>query len=69
VRAPARTAGAVERGLASFGDEAYSCAMLLADLQQQGRIGADWSILATDISDRVLRSAIERCTPPTGCAT
>jgi chemotaxis protein methyltransferase CheR len=42
----------------SFGDEAYSCAMLLADLQQQGRIGPEWEILATDISDRVLRSAI-----------
>lgn len=41
----------------SFGDEAYSIAMLLADLQSQGRIGADWSVLGTDISDRVLRSA------------
>jgi chemotaxis protein methyltransferase CheR len=48
---------------ASFGDEAYSCAMLLSDLQQQGRIGADWQILATDISDRVLRSAIEAVYP------
>lgn len=42
----------------SFGDEAYSAAMILSDLQQLGRIGDDWSILATDISDRVLRSAI-----------
>jgi chemotaxis protein methyltransferase CheR len=41
----------------SFGDEAYSIAMLLADLQSQGRMGADWSVLGTDISDRVLRSA------------
>jgi chemotaxis protein methyltransferase CheR len=41
----------------SFGDEAYSIAMLLADMQVQGRIGADWTILGTDISDRVLRSA------------
>ncbi|MCB1995258.1 MAG: protein-glutamate O-methyltransferase CheR [Burkholderiaceae bacterium] len=41
----------------SFGDEAYSTAMLLADMQQQGRIGTDWSILGTDISDRVLQSA------------
>jgi chemotaxis protein methyltransferase CheR len=41
----------------SFGDEAYSTAMLLSDLQQKGRIGGDWSILGTDISDRVLRSA------------
>jgi chemotaxis protein methyltransferase CheR len=47
----------------SFGDEAYSCAMLLADLQQHGRIGPDWSILATDISDRVLRSAKEAVYP------
>lgn len=41
----------------SFGDEAYSVAMLLADLQAAGRIGSDWSVLGTDISDRVLRSA------------
>lgn len=41
----------------SFGDEAYSTAMLLSDMQQQGRIGDSWSILGTDISDRVLRSA------------
>ena len=47
----------------SFGDEAYSTAMLLADLQQQGRIGGDWTILGTDISDRVLRSAIEAVYP------
>ena len=47
----------------SFGDEAYSVAMLLQDMQQQGRIGSDWSILATDISDRVLRSAIEAIYP------
>jgi len=47
----------------SFGDESYSTAMLLADLQQQGRIGADWSILGTDISDRVLRSATEAVYP------
>jgi chemotaxis protein methyltransferase CheR len=47
----------------SFGDESYSTAMLLADLQQQGRIGSDWSILGSDISDRVLRSAIEAVYP------
>jgi chemotaxis protein methyltransferase CheR len=47
----------------SFGDEAYSTAMLLADLQQRGRIGGDWSILGTDISDRVLRSASEAIFP------
>lgn len=41
----------------SFGDEAYSVAMLLADLALQGVIGDDWRILGSDISDRVLRSA------------
>jgi len=41
----------------SFGDEAYSTAMLMSDLQVQGRIGQGWSILATDISHRVLLSA------------
>ena len=47
----------------SFGDEAYSTAMLLCDMQQQGRIGSDWSILGTDISDRVLRSASQAVYP------
>ena len=47
----------------SFGDEAYSLAMLLADLQKQGRLGDDWSILGTDISDRVLRSAVQAIYP------
>ena len=47
----------------SFGDEAYSTAMLLSDLQQQGRIGSHWKILGTDISDRVLRSAMEAIYP------
>lgn len=41
----------------SFGDEAYSLSMLLSELQERGQIGPQWSILATDISDRVLRSA------------
>jgi chemotaxis protein methyltransferase CheR len=41
----------------SFGDEVYSLAMLLQDLNLAGRIGSEWSILGTDISDRVLRSA------------
>jgi chemotaxis protein methyltransferase CheR len=48
---------------ASFGDEAYSIAMLLADLQSQGSLGADWRILGTDISDRVLRSAVQATFP------
>jgi chemotaxis protein methyltransferase CheR len=47
----------------SFGDEAYSIAMLLSDMQQIGRIGSEWSILGTDISDRVLRSASEAIYP------
>lgn len=47
----------------SFGDEAYSLAMLLSDLMTQGRIGSDWRILGTDISDRVLRSAVEGVYP------
>ena len=47
----------------SYGDEAYSIAMLLADLQRMGRIGAGWSVLGTDISDRVLRSASEAVYP------
>lgn len=47
----------------SFGDEAYSVAMLLADLQREGRLGGDWSVLGTDISDRVLRSAKEAIYP------
>ena len=47
----------------SFGDEAYSTAMLMNDLQVSGRIGPDWSILATDISHRVLLSAKEAVYP------
>lgn len=47
----------------SFGDEAYSTAMLMADLQTRGQIGAGWSILATDISHRVLLSAKEGVFP------
>jgi chemotaxis protein methyltransferase CheR len=47
----------------SFGDEAYSVAMLLSDLQARGAIGSDWSILGTDISDRVLRCASEAVYP------
>ncbi len=42
----------------SFGDEPYSLAMLLSDQQRRGAVGDDWSILGTDISDRVLRSAV-----------
>ncbi|WP_395668554.1 CheR family methyltransferase [Rhodoferax sp.] len=48
---------------ASFGDEAYSTAMLLSDLQVAGRVGPNWTILATDISHRVLLSAKEAIYP------
>lgn len=54
---------AVWSAAASFGDEAFSTAMLLADLQQRGALGSDWRILGTDISDRVLRSAVEAVYP------
>lgn len=54
---------AVWSAASSFGDEAYSTAMLLSDMQMQGRIGPDWSILATDISHRVLLSAKEAVYP------
>ena len=47
----------------SFGDEAYSVAMLLSDLQRKGRICSNWSVLGTDISDRVLRVASEGIYP------
>lgn len=54
---------AIWSAAASFGDEAYSTAMLLSDMQTSGRIGPDWSILATDISHRVLLSAKEAIYP------
>ncbi|GAA6142532.1 CheR family methyltransferase [Hydrogenophaga sp. 5NK40-0174] len=47
----------------SFGDEAYSIAMLLGDLQRKGTIDPHWSILGTDISDRVLRAATQAVFP------
>ena len=63
----ARTKGrgplAIWSAASSFGDEAYSTAMLLSDMQMQGRIGPDWSILATDISHRVLLAAKEAVYP------
>ena len=37
--------------------------MLLSDMQIAGKIGPDWSILATDISHRVLLSAKEGVYP------
>jgi chemotaxis protein methyltransferase CheR len=56
-------APAIWSAASSFGDEAFSIAMLLADLQQKGRISPTWSILGTDISDRVLRSASQAIYP------
>ena len=54
---------AVWSAASSFGDEAYSTAMLLADMQTIGKVGPDWSILGTDISHRVLLSAKEGVYP------
>ncbi|MDQ7746100.1 CheR family methyltransferase [Hydrogenophaga pseudoflava] len=54
---------AVWSAASSFGDEAYSVAMLLADLQLRSQGPAQWSVLGTDISDRVLRSAAQAVYP------
>jgi len=54
---------AVWSAASSFGDEAYSTAMLLSDMQISGKIGPEWSILGTDISHRVLLSAKEAVYP------
>jgi chemotaxis protein methyltransferase CheR len=48
---------------ASFGDEAYSVAMLLSELTSKGQCEPGWSILATDISHRVLMNAKEAIFP------
>ena len=48
---------AIWSAASSFGDEAYSTAMLLTDLRRKGQLQATWSILATDISHRVLVAA------------
>ena len=58
-----RTLLRVWSAASSFGDEAYSTAMLLADMAQNGRIGSDWQVLGTDISDRVLKSATQAIFP------
>ena len=60
---PGKGALRVWSAASSFGDEAFSTAMLLSDMQVAGRVGADWSILATDISHRVLLSAKEAIYP------
>lgn len=58
VRSPA-----VWSAASSFGDEAYTIAMLLQELQQAGRVGPEWRVLGTDISDRVLQSAAQAIYP------
>lgn len=60
---PGKAALTVWSAASSFGDEAYSTAMLLNDLQVSGRVGPGWSIVATDISHRVLLSAKEGVYP------
>lgn len=54
---------AVWSAASSFGDEAYSTAMLFSDMQRKGQIGPEWSVLGTDISHRVLLSATEAIYP------
>ncbi len=58
-----RSSLAVWSAAASFGDEAYSIAMLLSDLQLAGKVAPDWSVLGTDISHRVLQAATEGVFP------
>lgn len=48
---------AIWSAASSFGDEAYSTAMLLSDLRRKGQLQASWSLLGTDISHRVLVAA------------
>jgi chemotaxis protein methyltransferase CheR len=54
---------AVWSAASSFGDEAYSIAILLSDLQKKGQCHPDWTVLGTDISHRVLVSAKEAVFP------
>ena len=60
---PNKAALSVWSAASSFGDEAYSTAMLLSDMQVSGQVGPNWSILGTDISHRVLLSAKEGVFP------
>lgn len=54
---------AIWSAASSFGDEAYSTAMLLSDLRRKGQLRATWSILGTDISHRVLVAAKQAVFP------
>jgi chemotaxis protein methyltransferase CheR len=58
-----RSSLAIWSAASSFGDEAFTIAMTLSDMQTQGKIANDWSILGTDISDRVLKSASQGIYP------
>ena len=42
----------------SSGEEAYSIAMVLADLCASGHVADNWSVVGTDISEKVLRHAV-----------
>ncbi len=61
-KSPARSVS-VWSAACSYGDEAYSVAMLLSDMEAQGRARAGWSVLATDVSEKVLREAREAVFP------
>lgn len=50
-------------GASSYGDEPYSIGMVLADLCASGHVDNNWSVLGTDISHKVLRSAVEGVFP------
>jgi len=60
---PNKAALSIWSAASSFGDEAYSTAMLLTDMQVAGRVGPNWTILGTDISHRALLSAKEAVFP------
>lgn len=48
---------AVWSAASSFGDEAFSLAMLFSEMQDRGQLPVNWSITASDISHRVLCAA------------
>ena len=45
-------------GASSYGDEPYTIAMVLADLCASGHVADNWSVVGTDISEKVLRHAV-----------
>ncbi|CAN5226933.1 chemotaxis protein CheR [soil metagenome] len=58
-----RQALSIWSAASSFGDEAYSVAMLLSEMQVKGQVAEGWSILGTDISDRALQTAVRGIYP------